>query len=705
MNDSEVKRDLERLKRDCEEAERFANHEWRKGVLDLLRYVEDASPEERRSEEFNRLIWSRENPIASMPQGELFNNELNQVVVSDELLSWLANMEPLPDNPERRAEVLDSRLSEAVDLVKHLTGGKRRPAAVTRLLAALFPRDFTSLIASRLLGEFISYFNKKYPTLEIDPDVSDAEKHRQTLKRLDDALGTVPEGDLEERVRRMTLPHQLHELWSEEPRPKPQPADDSGEETTPQNIILYGPPGTGKTYATFRRCVEICDEKGNAEDMSDGEVRRRYGELVAEKRVEFVTFHQSYGYEEFVEGLRPVLDDTEGGDVRYELHAGVFKRIALRSAAEGLQKLAEGPDFDDLWDRLVAEIGDDSDRIVKGKQGNEYVFQLSPRGSGIQTLRCERDEENEEYNVKGTNPLAVSKEKSKRLWDQRNTFGEHPKDLDDKVTEQIFEGVGVHFTALWIVYKRLWELSQESDPSDEERPSDNTVQRALEKGASFSFSTETSQYVLIIDEINRGNVSKILGELITLLEPDKRLTADNELTLKLPYSQAYFGVPPNLHILGTMNTADRSIALIDTALRRRFHFEELPPNPDLLRDDVEGIDLQKVLRAMNDRLEWLVDRDHLIGHAWLMEAETKADVDRVMRLKIIPLIAEYFYDDWEKVRAVLGGTNDFVNREELRPPPGLDDTGEVRYRWTVQEKFEEGAYDRLISGSGQTDAE
>ena len=154
-----------------------------------------------------------------------------------------------------------------------------------------------------------------------------------------------------------------------------------------------------------------------------------------------------------------------------------------------------------------------------------------------------------------------------------------------------------------------------------------------------------------------------------------------------------------------MNTADRSIALIDTALRRRFHFEELPPNPDLLRDDVEGIDLQKVLRAINDRLEWLVDRDHLIGHAWLMGAETKADVDRVMRRKIIPLIAEYFYDDWEKVRAVLGGTNDFVNREELPLPPGIDDTGEVRYRWTVQEKFEEGAYDRLISGSSQTDAE
>ncbi len=554
MNDSEVKRDLERLKRDCEEAERFANHEWREGILDLLRYVENASPEERRSEEFNRLIWSRKNPIASMPQGELSHNELDQVVGSDELLSWLANMEPLPDNPERRAEVLDSRLSEAVDLVKHLTGGgKRRPAAVTRLLAALFPRDFTSLIASRLLDEFISYFNKRYPTLGIDPKVSDKvsdpEKHRQILKRLDDALGTVPERDLEERVRRMTLPHQLHELWSEEPRPKLQPADDSGEETTPQNIILYGPPGTGKTYTTFQRCVEICDGEENAENMSDEEVRRRYGELVAGERVEFVTFHQSYGYEEFVEGLRPGEDST-GVGFRLVPTDGVLKRIAEHAKRE--------------------------------------------------------------------------------------------RDLP---------------------------------------------------------------HVLVIDEINRANISKVMGELVTLLEEDKLEGAPHEIAVTLPHSGKSFTLPKNLYILGTMNTADRSIALIDTALRRRFHFEELPPNPDLLSDDVEGIDLPTVLRTINDRLEWLIDRDHLIGHAWLMGAQTKADVDRVMRRKIIPLIAEYFYDDWEKVHAVLGNTDDFVKGEPLSPPPGIDDVGETRYRWKVQEKFEEGAYERLISGSGQTDAE
>ena len=480
----------------------------------------------------------------------------------------------------------------------------------------------------------------------------------------------------------------------------------------PLNTILYGPPGTGKTYATFRRCVEICDQRP-VSDLTPERIRSRYDELVDKERVEFVTFHQSYGYEEFVQGLRP--ETEEGGGFRLVVCDGVLKRVAERARAAPVP---------DLGKRRFFKVSLDSE---EGEVFKECMEDGCMRFDG----HSDQDWSDHRYNT-----YDAVKTRIKEL------YPDHPE------APRWWSSVGVgHFRGsmqlgdIVVVPEGTWEYQAvgevnggyEYDPmgdsarwahrrpvrwhwkaEGESRPITDFQKHGFAKLPVFEIDPDTPgsllkhlgqdpnplPYVLVIDEINRANVAKVLGELITLLEEDKGEGAKNEIAVTLPHSGKPFTLPANLHVLGTMNTADRSIALLDTALRRRFTFEEIAPDRSRLEEAGRsaGIDLPDVLRAMNDRLEWLVDRDHLIGHAWFLDAKSKKAVDEVMRRKVIPLIAEYFYDDWEKVRAVLGGTEAFVKRQELNSPPGLDGGGETRYRWTVRKNFPDDAYKELIAG-------
>ena len=493
------------------------------------------------------------------------------------------------------------------------------------------------------------------------------------------------------------------------------------------NLILYGPPGTGKTYATTEWAVRLCD--GDAPDER-AELQQRYESLVEAGQIGFVTFHQSYAYEDFVEGLRPqtdVKDDSEevaSGGFRLDPQNGIFREMAL--VAEQARTTPQSTGGFDLSGRNFIKMSlgragiDDhiydaaleGDYIVLGWGGEvdwsdpryenyDEVFrkwnEIEPQTSGnsgniAQTWRFRGglkpgdivivSEGNSHFRaiaeVTGDyqfEPTGV------RTYNHRRAVKWLLK-LDDPLpVDTIYDG---KFTMM-----SCYELKQSKIKKE-------ALARLLPSPEPVT-NSPPRQFVLIIDEINRANISKVFGELITLLEPDKRLGASNALKVKLPYSKDSFGVPNNLHIIGTMNTADRSIALLDTALRRRFDFRELMPQAELLPEDVDGIPLRALLRRINERIEYLFDREHQIGHAYFIHCQTKTEVDRTMRDKVIPLLQEYFYEDWSKLALVLGdaaGEGRFIERKSLAAPAGVGDEygAEDRSRWSVKEHFDTDAY-------------
>lgn len=490
------------------------------------------------------------------------------------------------------------------------------------------------------------------------------------------------------------------------------------------NTILYGPPGTGKTYATAAHAVTLCD--GSVPPKREA-LMARYEELRKEQRINFVTFHQSYGYEEFIEGLRPHVNAS--GQVAYSVMPGVFRRAC--DAARFRQLVKAGLAGKALKDRTVYKMTLGSNRYSEGEKmfpyalENQCIFLTCFNNVDFtdckdeSAIRARLQKEAPNMNQDNEHIKAVNCLKNELKVGDMVVVSYGPdlfRGIAEITGDYEFDGAAPYHqmrTVKWLhkfeneksfseIYNEQFkgELLYELNPS-------GLKYENLE--ALLSAATEeppVQSYVLIIDEINRANISKVFGELITLLEPDKREGETNAITLKLPYSGEDFTVPANLHLIGTMNTADRSIALLDTALRRRFDFQEIEPDPLTLSETaVPGVNLVKLLTALNERVEVLFDRDHRIGHAFFIGVTSLEGLEQVFRRKVIPLLQEYFYENWSNVRRALNdyGTGDFVISKKLAQLPADGDesfSDESRVVYSVNTAtFPVSAFQRIYGGN------
>lgn len=439
------------------------------------------------------------------------------------------------------------------------------------------------------------------------------------------------------------------------------------------NQILYGPPGTGKTYNSINKAVEIANPSFDL-SLTRKEIKDEFDRLVQEGQIAFSTFHQSMSYEDFIEGIKPFSTDKM---VRYEVVDGIFKTLCKKASTKDRFAIKINDEiinltkelFEDYYNSFVESLPkhEESNSHIKLQTKEQNQFELFKNTAGSIVVRAGQ---------KRTNSVISLNELSLVIFEgKKPTY----KSYEQPIIDKIFDGMDLSATK-----------------------SDNSLKN----------------YVLIIDEINRGNVSQIFGELITLIEDDKRLGKEEAIEVILPYSKTKFGVPPNLYIIGTMNTADRSVEALDSALRRRFHFVEMPPKPDLLSpqrklyeifwkykefdwdeepyysietsylkltglvgilDEDEsiwrrmekegqnekqieyfniykfnGINLMLLLQKINKRLLLILNKDHQIGHSYFLSVYSIEDLKKAFQNKIIPLLQEYFFGDYSKIGLVLG---------------------------------------------------
>ncbi len=505
-------------------------------------------------------------------------------------------------------------------------------------------------------------------------------------------------------------------------------------ESVPLNQILFGPPGTGKTYHTIDKALAILDPTWLAANETDRKaLKMRFDELVKEGRIDFVTFHQSFSYEDFVEGIR--ADSNADGQLVYKVEPGVLKRLCDDARDSIVPESYGVRNKPRIWKISIDGTGSTATKTYCLEQGEARIGWGNT--GDLQTLD---EQENSYYQKLGTNDRSTLNSFSQemvvgdllvciRSAEQIEAIGVVTGDYRFETSEQIpapvredychvrpvkwlFQNVGLSILPLndntRFTLKTVYAMDRFSWGDLLAYLQENNKQLV---GVSQPLQNK-EPYVLVIDEINRGNISRIFGELITLIEPSKRAGAREALSTTLPYSKRPFSVPDNLYLIGTMNTADRSLAGLDIALRRRFVFEEMPSRPDLLDGvEVEGVNIGELLRVMNQRIELLLDRDHCLGHAYLMpldgkEKPTLTQLGTIFRTQLLPLLQEYFFEDWQRIAWVLndhrkGTVDQFLQAPQVDVSALFGDqvpVGNHRQRWTLNESAfaRIGAYSGII---------